>query len=99
MVTEITNKAFRKAMEKAGLGEVELLKDGCYFYLMTEKEESDIDIKVMSIKQNEIMRHSFKDTNIKTWIEEIKELINTVSDDEVVAYRNFDENEELTVNC
>ena len=71
----ITNKAFREAMKKAGLEKVELCKNGDYFYICSEDEETSLWI-IGTVKENMIPAHAFKDLSINQWVEEIKDLLN-----------------------
>lgn len=70
----ITNKAFRKAMKKAGLEKVQLEKGNGYFYIWSDDEETAFYIA--GIEDNSILVNSFNHLKIETWIKEIKQLLN-----------------------
>ena len=69
----IKNKAFRKAMEKAGLGAVQLEKNEGYFWIWSEDDE--MSDKILSLESDSILVESFYHLSIKDWVETIREMI------------------------
>lgn len=69
----ITNKAFREAMEKAGLGSVQLEKDNGYFWIWSD--DAEMSDRILSLKSDTILVNSFKDCSIAEWVDEIKSLL------------------------
>lgn len=69
----IKNKAFRKAMEKAGLGAVQLEKGDGYFWIWSDDDE--MSDRILSLESNSILVVSFKYRSIEGWVKEIKELL------------------------
>lgn len=69
----IKNKAFREAMEKAGLGAVQLEKEEGYFWIWSEDDE--MSDRILSLESDSILVESFNHLSIKDWVEEIKELL------------------------
>ena len=76
----IRNKAFREAMNKAGLGKIELCKNGDYFYIYSEDEETEYLI-LSSVEDNMILCHAFSDMTIDGWVDLIKGMIGFYTDD------------------
>lgn len=66
---EITNKAFRKAMERAGLGGVHLFKGEGYFYIVTDANLHQI------IPNDSIYLNSFNQQSIADWVRDIKDIL------------------------
>lgn len=67
-VSEITNKTFRKYMEKFGLGGVHLIKGDGYLYFVTD-ENCDPDIKdfIDGLDSTSIYMNSFADQKPEDW--------------------------------
>ena len=76
----ITNKAFREAMKEAGLEKVELCKNGNYFYIYSEDEETSLFI-ISSVEENMILCHAFKDMTVDGWVDTIKRMLGFYTDD------------------
>ena len=89
----ITNKAFRQAMEKAGLGKIELCKNKNYFYIYSEDEETEYLI-LSSVEDNMILCHAFSDMTIDGWVDLIKGMIGFYADE--VTADLWEANTELT---
>ena len=66
---EITNKAFRKALQDAGLGGVHLFKGEGYFYIVTDANLRQI------IPNDSIYVQSFNEQSIEDWVRDIKNLL------------------------
>lgn len=69
----ITNKAFRQAMENAGLGKIELCKNGDYFYIYSE-DEATMDEILSRVETNMILCHAFSDMTVEGWVDAIRNL-------------------------
>lgn len=69
----ITNKAFRNAMENAGLADVQLEKNGCYFYIWSDDEETAN--LILKLESTSILTHAFKDMSVEEWVETIKAMM------------------------
>ena len=69
----ITNKAFRQAMEKAGLGKIELCKNKNYFYIYSEDEKMMNEI-LSRVENNMILCHAFNDMTVDGWVDAIRSL-------------------------
>ena len=69
----ITNKAFRKAMEEAGLGKVELCKNKDYFYIYSEDEGTMNQI--LSLESTMILCHAFNDMTVEGWVDVISKML------------------------
>ena len=76
----ITNKAFREAMKEAGLEKVELCKNGNYFYIYSEDEETSLFI-ISSVEENMILCHAFKDMTVDGWVDTIKRMLGFYTED------------------
>ena len=76
----VTNKAFRQAMEKAGLGKIELCKNRNYFYIYSEDEDTMFRI-LSEVENNMILCHAFNDMTIDGWIDTIKRLFGFYHED------------------
>ena len=67
---EIKNKAFRQAMENAGLGKVRLWKQDGYFHIYSDDEEwGDF---LSSFRTVSIYRQSFNSCPVGQWVEDIR---------------------------
>ena len=69
----ITNKAFRQAMEEAGLGAIQLERNHGYFYIWSDNDE--VQELISSLYENMILVITFNQLTIEEWVEAIKELI------------------------
>lgn len=66
----ITNKAFRKAMEKAGMSHIQLQKGDGYFYIWSER-------KGETFEEDMILLNSFCHQSIEDWVKDIADLAKT----------------------
>lgn len=66
----IKNKKFRKAMEEAGLGAIQLEKGNGYFWIW-----SDSDSRPINLKNDSILVYSFNHQSIEEWVKTIKEML------------------------
>lgn len=69
----VRNRAFRKAMEKAGLGKVQLEKNEGYFWIWSEDPE--MGNAIMSLDSQSIYVYAFNHMSIEDWVETIKEMV------------------------
>lgn len=69
----IKNEAFRKAMEKAGLGAVQLEKNEGYFWIWSD--DSEMNNAIMSLDSQSIYVYAFNHMSIEDWVKTIKEMI------------------------
>ena len=69
----ITNRAFRQAMEEAGLGTIQLERNHGYFYVWSDNDEAQEVI--CGLYENMILVNTFNQLTIEQWIEAIKELL------------------------
>lgn len=68
MIREIKNRQLRNALDKAGLQDITLYKNGScgYFYIYSSCRD---------LKDDMITACRFSSLPVETWVEEIKELI------------------------
>lgn len=71
----ITNKAFRNAMENAGLEKVQLEKETTWGYFYLWSNDETIAHVIAGIFDNAINTHAFKDMSVEEWVETIKAMM------------------------
>jgi ABC-type uncharacterized transport system ATPase subunit len=71
---EITNKAFRRLMDKAGLSKVLLIKGEGYHYITSEDETTAH--RIFTLYDNAIYICSFNQQSPAKWVEDIKLMLN-----------------------
>ena len=69
----VRNKAFRKAMEKAGLDKVQLEKNEGYFWIWSD--DSEMNNAIMLLDSQSIYVYAFNHMSIEDWVKTIKEMI------------------------
>ena len=74
MVIEIKNQKFRKAMKKAGLQDIHLMRNKDYFYIWAD-EGTMMEEVVTSLESTSIYVYRFNNLTIDQWINEIRELL------------------------
>lgn len=72
----IKNKAFRNAMQKAGLESVQLEKSDGYFYLWST--DMEVAIELASLDSTSIFCNAFKNQTIEQWIADIKAILEKI---------------------
>ena len=85
----VKNKAFRTAMNKADLGTVELDKDyGCFAIF---SDDTDMDLRISCLEDAQICGvFAFNQLSVAKWVSFIKEMIESVSEEDFQHAKNFD---------
>lgn len=74
-VKQIRSHSLKKALSKAGLGDIELYKDNGYFFIACDNEDSPYYDIIPNLYRQSIYANNFSDLSIDDWVEEIKCLL------------------------